>query len=506
MSENGFVRIPKDVLLYLGMLEGDSITIRVGEEILLSTSTGGVKLSIQGNNRIQLPSYVLNKLGIDSKTVVCFIERMNAVALKKFEVNIKESEFPRIVDLEYPQLLIRQVETFAEPQVLFERLKETAAQQFKLKYNPENYWLNIKTFNAWKARKILEIIDKNDTDLQQELIQDRLLNQEPNGSWENSVVLTARNLLELNELGMSNNYPQMQSAISWLINQPESPHNPGMFFLNGDLVSEQKQIVLERKEQTDGPRSRFRKRLKTEINQITQADPLYYNACGQRIMWPNALVLEALLALGYEYHERIFTALQTLTFSNWCECRYQHGISSWKRKKPFELKDIQKFEHQVMFEYYHGGIRNLKLLSANLSKTHLIRLKETKLDDCIEYELKQQFPQQGCEYITVGALHQAKDEKLWRITEAHLWRFVVLFFNLLQQPEFLDEVERYNLTPYFQLQVFAKYDILPAKIGIMLALPWIMDNQNSDGSWGISEYKDNATLAIISALKRIDYL
>ena len=39
---------------------------------------------------------------------------------------------------------------------------------------------------------------------------------------------------------------------------------------------------------------------------------------------------------------------------------------------------------------------------------------------------------------------------------------------------------------------------------IQRALPWIIENQNPDGSWGESD-KDIATLAVLKALLRINY-
>jgi hypothetical protein len=158
-----------------------------------------------------------------------------------------------------------------------------------------------------------------------------------------------------------------------------------------------------------------------------------------------------------------------------------------------------------MFEFEHGGINNLKLLAIIPSQNHFLRIKEEIKQNHNEYELRMPMPQQGCEYITAGALHQVRDEKINGLIEAHLWRFAILLYNSLKQPDMALELIKYNITYYFQLQVLAKYSSLPAKLGILIALPWIIQNQNEDGSWGNEKFKESATLAIVNALNRIDF-
>ena len=159
---------------------------------------------------------------------------------------------------------------------------------------------------------------------------------------------------------MNSNYPQIQTAIKWLLKRSESPDNPGMFFLTDELVGEQQEVMKRRAKQTEGPKDRFRKRPRSELKLITAVDELYDNPCGQRIMWPNAIVLEVLLEYGYEFNERVQTIIDTLTFGGWCECAYQHGPRRRKRTEPFSMKEIEKFEEQTLFEFKHGGLFNFK--------------------------------------------------------------------------------------------------------------------------------------------------
>ncbi|HUT81018.1 MAG TPA: hypothetical protein VMZ29_07430 [Candidatus Bathyarchaeia archaeon] len=501
ISSDGMLKIKKRILKYLNLKNEKSLFLSLNDEILLSTSTGSEQ-SILENHTIQLSTSVLSKLEIQDKATICFIQRPKAVALKKFDVIIGESIFPQITDIETTQTVLRRVETFVEPELIYNKLIEQISR-YKLKFNPKSYWKDKETFSAWKALHLMGV-EINSQELQSKLIQDRLMTQEANGSW-GDLITTAKNLLELSELGMSSNYPQIQKAIKWLMDRPESNYNPGMFFLKDELIDEQKEIIRKRKEQSSGSRERFRKRLRTEMKLISSSNYLHFNPCGPRIMWPNALVLESLLAIGYEYHERVNSIFETLLLSNWCECAYQHGLSAMKRKKPFTMNDIEKFEQQTDFEYRHGGLKNLQLLM-ELPKNHLGRITEDKTEKTTEYKLKMPIQIQGCELISTQALGHAKGDTIRRYAEAHLKRFVVRFFNALNYPNGLTELMNNGLSPFIILSTFAKYNSVIAKLGIILAIPWLIENQNEDGTWGDKVLsKESATLTVLEALRRINF-
>ena len=494
----------KKAMDFLNVSKKTSVTLTIDDEILISSKADGVQLPVLPRYKVQIPEYVLQKLGISGKATICFIQRSNAVAIKRFDIKKVESEYPRIIDIETSYVVTRLIETFGDPLNIYKKLK-TEKELLNIKTSPNDYWKDKNTFQGWKARQILDLENDNDKKLQLELIQQRLSSQSENGSWQNQLPLTAHVLIELNELGLTDEHPQVKKAISWLLEQPQSPYNPGMFFLSGDLVHNQIEIVDQRLKQTSGQRPRFRNRVKSEISQIYEADELYYNPCGPRIMWVNGIVMEALLLYGYESHKRLQMALDTLAFGNWCECHYQHGKSSWKRKQSLTLAEIEDYYDQTLIEFKQGGIVDLDLLSSIQSQTFMLRLEEKKLETHTEYLLRMPMPQQGCEYITINALSQVTNDRINRLTEAHLWRFAALLYNALQQPIMSIEGDRYSLTKYFQLRVLAKYDSLPAKLGILFALPWIVNNQNKDGTWGPKNYRESATIALIEALKRIEF-
>ncbi len=505
ISPEGKFKLKKTVLNYFGFNNLQVLYLDTRNELLLTTNKIGERLSVLTNNWLILPGNAREHLQLNGKSNICFLQRQNGVAIKRYKMTVKKSKRPRIIDIESNYLVTRRVETFGDATDLLNELVSSQIN-FKLNFEVADYWKEKKSFSAWKVRQLLNNAEETDEELLRELIQERLSKQMDNGSWNDLVTTTAKNLKELAQLGMTNNYPQIQKAIKWLLERPQSPYNPGMFFLTDKLVAEQQAIIERRKEQKVGPKERFRKRYRSELKIINVVDELYDNACGPRIMWPNAIVLEALLEFGYEFNERVQTIIDTLTFGGWCECAYQHGPRRRKRTEPLTMKEIDKFEEQTLFEYKNGGLDNFKLLIMQPTWRHLMRLSYKKKGDKVEYSLRMPTHTQGCEVITTSALSKVTNEKLWRLAESHLWRFVVALYNAYNNPLGMDELIKYSLSPYTFLKVFSKYDTTAARLGILLSLPWIIKNQNEDGTWGNHSTKESATLAVVSALKNIEFI
>jgi len=504
ISLEGKFKLKKSVLNYFGFNNLQVLYLDTKNELLLTTNKMGERLSVLPNNWLVLPGNARENLQLTGKTNICFIQRQNGVAIKRYKMTVKKSKRPRIVDIESSYLVTRRVETFGDAAELLNELVNSQVN-YKLKFDNAEYWKGKKSLSAWKARQLLDMEEETDEELLRTLIQEILSKQLDDGSWDELATTTAKNLKELAQLGMNSYYPQIQKAIKWLLERPQSPHNPGMFFLTDELVVEQQEIIKRRKEQVVGPKERFRKRPRSELKIVNVVDELYDNACGPRIMWPNAIVLETLLEFGYEFNDRVQTIIDTLSFGGWCECAYQHGPRRRKRTEPLTMKEIEKFEEQTLFEFKHGGIHNFKLLIMQPTWSHLMRLSHKKEGDKIEYSLRMPTHTQGCEVITTGALSKVTNEKLWRLAESHLWRFVVVLYNAYNNSYGMDELIKNSLSPYTFLKVFSKYKTKAAQLGILLSLPWIIENQNEDGTWGDQSSKESASLAVLHALKNIEF-
>lgn len=221
-------------------------------------------------------------------------------------------------------------------------------------------------------------------------------------------------------------------------------------------------------------------------------------------MWPNGLVLEALLALGYESHERVQKALQTLSSQDWCECGYQNGSGEVVGRHPLTEEELTRFEAACKSQYLYGGLRDIQVLKKADMAHRTFAMRTAELTGKASgngqrvYLLGKADHIQGCEFITTRSLSQVKDAKVRRFAEAHLWRFASR-----QDPEDgTFPAERYG-TGFQQvgiLQAIARYDHPVAKVMVLRSLPWIVQNQNADGSWGQDQRRDAETYAVIFAL------
>jgi hypothetical protein len=108
---------------------------------------------------------------------------------------------------------------------------------------------------------------------------------------------------------------------------------------------------------------------------------------------------------------------------------------------------------------------------------------------------------QGCEVITTRAMSRVRDPTMRRFAESHLWRFA----SRQHAPNgaFVHEKHGYceNSQPAL-LQVFAAYDHPASRVAIMRSLPWVVETQNGNGSWGEEPVCDAATFAVLGALDR----
>jgi len=174
------------------------------------------------------------------------------------------------------------------------------------------------------------------------------------------------------------------------------------------------------------------------------------------------------------------------------------------------MEEIERIETDNTDQYRYGGINSAKELETDLVHRRgekMPRAAHETVGEVDEYPLRMPSHLQGCELITTRALSQVKDEKMRRLAEAHLWRFA----GRQQSADgrftgrYPEKYFRHSQAGYIDL--FARYDHPVSRIVIMRTIPWIINNQNEDGSWGDTEEdKDTSTLSVISALGRIELI
>jgi hypothetical protein len=118
-----------------------------------------------------------------------------------------------------------------------------------------------------------------------------------------------------------------------------------------------------------------------------------------------------------------------------------------------------------------------------------------------EYALRMPDHIQGCEFITTRAMSRAGEERMARFARAHLWSFA----GIQRDPAGAFPPERYGMG-FGQagiLEAMARYDHPASRVVVMRALPWIVEAQNVDGSWGEGARQDAVTLAVLRALHSV---
>ncbi|MBM3240171.1 hypothetical protein FJZ31_28130 [Candidatus Poribacteria bacterium] len=491
VSSEGNVNLKKNVRDYLGTSDG-ALYLIVEKEILLTTERADIQAKIRGN-RLCLPEEILTKLELEKGSLLAMLQRQNAVALKKMEIEEREGDRAQVMDFETSHKVTRVAQTNPMPEKLVSTLKDQYSN-LKLKYDARKFLQKRKTLEAWKARRIIGMVESGDEQLRDELIQKRLDAQNEDGSWKGQVVLTARNLRELSELGSDDD--RTHKAAKWLLQRAQSQANPGMFFLTDELVAKQAEVIEERRiarEEKRSTNARFRQLRQSEKKLVMLGDDTFHDPCGPRIMWPNAFALEALINLGYEENERVQTALNTLGHGGWCECGYHLGRGT----RQVTMDEVMEIERKYMTQFKYGGMSGIE----DLHKFESPRISYNTENGIDIFHIGMPTHQLPCALITVRAISQVKNVKLRKLAEAHLWCFAA------RQHSTDGKFKVGNVGEYFYLQLFAGYDHSVSKIAIMRSLPWILNSQNGDGSWGMEQHRDASTLAVIGAIVSVgDYL
>ena len=505
IAPDGRLSLKKAVREHLGLGDQHVLYLDMQAEILLSAASVGDELVVDEKNRIHLPKAALTRLGIAERSLVGLVQRDSALAIKRVEINEREGECARLYDRETTDKIERWAETNPMPDVLLPRVK-ALYRGLALRHNVRGFLQGRQTLEAWQARGMLDISEAGDEALQERLIGERLEKQGKDGSWAGRATIAARNLRELADLGMTTDDISIRRAVDWLMDRAQSAYNPGMWFATDELVQEQSEVIKRREAHTGrGPRERFNQRKALEVNLVKDGDDLVAWPCGPRITWTTALILEALLKLGCERADRVQTALQTLTTIRWCDNAQQHGLSRGGERgcaEPYSMDEIEAMEQAYIQRYRYGGIRSPKeLRTADTSHVpfYLPRVAHNQAAGADEYPLRMPGAGGGCEVITARALSLTTDHKLRRLAQAHLWEYVGE--QRAADGSFAGYSDKTFADPQaLFMQLLARYDHPAAKVGLWRSLPWIVDHQNEDGSWGQGVLKDVSTLSILEAL------
>ena len=492
ITQNGKVRVSADVERYLKR-DGKSLHWGIGSEVTISTTGAKPSAKVERKGRfLSLPTAVMEALGVRGGDSVAIVYAGGRLSLKRFSLVEKLGAATAITDRETPLEIVRLVETSPIPEKLMPMLQKEH-QGKKLKVDPRKFLAGRRSLHAWMGRGLLGAADADDDALQDELIQERLASQADNGSWEDDTIQTARHIRELVDLKLTKRHKAVSAGAEWLLARAESEANPGMFFLSDRLVAKQAEILEQRRLIRAGEaqgslgKLRFRSIVASEAKRLATGDDLIDYVCAPRLMWPNALVLEALLSAGYERHPRVQRAIQSLLngYTYWCECNYQLGTGTHSNRPVPGSKELAQREAECIERFRRPRA------DGEPPYESAARVSRRTAKGANVYSLRLNDHIQTCEVITTRSLYRARNAALRRAAQAHLWLFAGA---------------RHAVDSVLLLDVFARYDHPASHVAILRSIPWLIANQNRDGSWGDGDKKDAATLAVLRALLRVGHL
>jgi hypothetical protein len=493
VSKTFFVRINKAVQKTL-RLEGNSLHASMQAPLILSANPfeGSHHFDI-AKNKFPIPEAVSSAMELQPKDRIALIEHELGITIKKIVASEQSGDVASLREEEDDFSLHRILTTNPQPEAIIADLPPQLAE-LRLQVDPNAYWKQRDNVEAWTARKTLGNPALTDDVLRNTLLAELQESQSDNGSWQDDLLTTAKNLENAQTLGASPDADFMRNAIDWILALPQSPHNPGMFFLTAQLVEKQISVVQDR---LDGKGGRFRERRASEIRRVREVIPTAHDPCAPRLMWPNALVLDVLLQLGYEAHPRVQAICWTLRTQDWCECSYQHGLTQWRQKEPMTAEQVEAFEQLCKEEYRLGGYFAIDDLYTHTGD-EVKRVKQTVEADSLTYGIQLPTHVQPCESVTTRSLSKIEDPLLRKFAVAHLWRFA----GVQHPPDFTFSLGgQKHTSPYYYFELFSRYVELPIAQMVMLRmLPWIIADQNEDGSWCEGTMKDAATLSVIQGL------
>jgi len=518
VKRDGSLVLKKVVRRHLGLEGAGAIGLRIdGEVRLTSTAANGMcDLEVSSRGKVTLPGEAWDALGGVGGGRVALLQRPGAVAIKRIGLDLVESPAAAFSDVETATTVVRRVEMNPLPDAAVPALAARAAD-LRLGAGVGGYLRGRESFHAWCARRELGEPENGDAALRESLIDERMAAQLDSGAWgaDGGIpIQTARVLRELAELGVGDDLPQVRRAVGWLLDRPESVYNPGQWFGSDDLVAEQAGVMDKRMSMTRGTKPRFRQIKVGEQRRVVGGDDLIVKPCGPRIMWPNGIVLEALLRMGCEAQPRVREALDYMLKDDWCECGYQNGNFRRGERAPFCSAKLDAFELMCIDQYRYAGLQSAEdLLDRDMAQATVryLRVSEEDGDGSMRsYGLEIDRHIQGCEFITTRSLASACDPDMRRFAEAHLWRFAGI-----QLADGLFPAERYG-SGFGQIgimEAFARYPHHPiTPVVILKSLPWLVETQRADGSWTRTKGPfrreepdaDATTRAVVKVLKAVE--
>jgi hypothetical protein len=309
---------------------------------------------------IQLTDHIVTNLGIRQKDTVCITEAHGRYFAKSFVCEKLISEIPGwiVMDEFHETQVVRwwasNPSMDAISTEVLERMLDSAG---KLRFDPIATVAKMGDGSILPAkRELLGNLNSTDEEELSAYVTKLCESQLSNGSWEDSAVITAGNIIRLLQSGIDVSDMAIQRGIVWLEQSEEPMGMPGLFFYGEDKGREYNQRKSEGKYPLDIDTARnastrqrnfFNKLSEEYFGQFLDLVPKS-KACEPHTTWATALALQALLRCGKWDSPRVKRAIKTLMqwrshskdCGGWCGCGIFGGMLAERGIDPDEQVDF----------------------------------------------------------------------------------------------------------------------------------------------------------------------
>ena len=481
-------------------------------------SVNGLEKGGDQGGVIHLKDHTVSFLDAKTKSPLCITAVSEKFFVKSFTSREMVSEMPGWVVLDefQPTQVVRwwssRPNITAITDALLERMLITAG---RLRINPMTAVEGLSNVEILPAKKeLLGELLPVDENILANYITELRENQHKNGSWQNSAVITAGNLIRLLQSGIATDDIGVSKGVKWLEHSLEPVGMPGMFLYDEEMGKEYNRRKLTGEPVLDVKpirwRAYFDKLSREYFSQYMDLLPKYGKSCEPHTTWATALVLQALIRCGRAQSPRVARAIQTLVqyrnhfkgCGGWCGCGVfgtmlvERGIDPEEDvdfntvKIPVSNKDI---EHSTWFMAKNEVQR---MICNRYAENHTC----LKLGDNLGLLVKNRLssPISNCTTVIESALALHPD-----FHNTNLELLCAYEMSNMQNPN--GDWPSHKISGMLHFVSLINHPL--AKFAAYRSLPTLIRTQKPNGLW-FSEEGNNSSddLLILTALKRLRVL
>jgi len=289
--------------------------------------------SARGGRSVALPAAVVRTLSLSPGDSVCLSRRQEgkACVLRRFVLRAGESEVPGrvLIDAFEETQVVRT--HYEKPDVDDIRLSDVQAlvrRMGPLRRDPLAPLKHAGGRIGYLFRRELSgRLRKQDEAFADAQREATVAAQRRDGCWEGSLVTTGFQLIRLVKVGVSADDPAIEKAAAWLLDAPEPDGLPGLFLATPELAEQFNRSKRSGRDPGVDVYNKVRRASGSEYRRVRESfarrREVVPGVCELGIVSTSAVVLQALLRLGFAEAKRVRTAIHTLLCQwggRWCGC------------------------------------------------------------------------------------------------------------------------------------------------------------------------------------------